>query len=28
VIIAEKHKGRTVFPTKAWHEKIIDLDKV
>lgn len=28
VIIAEKHKGRTVFPTKAWNEKVIDLDKV
>ena len=28
VIIAEKHKGRTVFPTKAWHEKVIDLDKI
>ena len=27
VIIAEKHKGRTVFPTKSWHEKVIDLDK-
>ena len=28
VIIAEKHKGRVVFPTKSWHEKVIDLDKV
>lgn len=28
VIIAEKHKGREVFPTKSWHEKVIDLDKV
>ena len=28
VIIAEKHKGRTVFPTKSWHNKVIDLDKI
>ena len=28
VIIAEKHKGRTVFPTKSWNEKDIDPDKV
>ena len=28
VILAESHKGRVAFPTKAWHEKVIDLDKV
>ena len=28
VIIAEKHKGRTLFPTKSWHNKVIDLDKI
>ena len=28
VIIAEKHKGRTVFPTKSWHNKVIDLNKI
>ena len=28
VIIAEKHKGRTVFPIKSWHGEVIDLDKI
>lgn len=27
VFIAEKHKGRTVFPTKAWCENVINLGK-
>lgn len=28
VILAEKRRGREVFPTKPWHGKVICLDKV
>lgn len=28
IIIAEKRKGRTVFPTKPWHDKIVDFNKI
>jgi hypothetical protein len=28
VILAEKHKGRIMFPFKSWHGEAITLDKV